>query len=69
VVKTTALEYLFVWSGRTHLDYLLQDDIARFVSDPTPPPQVVDIPEEGKSKAKVKDRYNEPERGGVNGSR
>jgi hypothetical protein len=31
---------------------LLQDDIAKFVSDPTPPPQVVDIPEEGKGKAK-----------------
>jgi hypothetical protein len=31
---------------------LLQDDIAKFVSDPTPPPQLVDIPEEGKGKAK-----------------
>jgi hypothetical protein len=31
---------------------LLQDDIAKFVSDPTPPPQHVDIPEEGKGKAK-----------------
>jgi hypothetical protein len=31
---------------------LLQEDIAKFVSDPTPPPQLVDIPEEGKSKAK-----------------
>jgi hypothetical protein len=31
---------------------LLQDDIAKYVSDPTPPPQVVDIPEEGKGKAK-----------------
>jgi hypothetical protein len=31
---------------------LLQDDITNFVSDPTPPPQLVDIPEEGKSKAK-----------------
>jgi hypothetical protein len=30
----------------------LQDDIAKFVSDPTPPPRLVDIPEEGKSKAK-----------------
>jgi hypothetical protein len=30
----------------------LQDDITKFVSDPTPPPQLVDIPEEGKSKAK-----------------
>jgi hypothetical protein len=31
---------------------LLQDDIAKFVSDPTPPPQLVDIPKEGKSKVK-----------------
>jgi hypothetical protein len=31
---------------------LLQDDITNFVSDPTPPPQLVDIPEEGKSKVK-----------------
>jgi hypothetical protein len=29
---------------------LLQDDIAKFVSDPAPPPRLVDIPEEGKSK-------------------
>jgi hypothetical protein len=31
---------------------LLQDDIAKFVSDPTPPPRLVDIPEEGKGKVK-----------------
>jgi hypothetical protein len=29
---------------------LLQDDIAKYVSDPTPPAQLVDIPEEGKGK-------------------
>jgi hypothetical protein len=29
---------------------LLQDDIVKFVSDPTPPPQLVDISEEGKAK-------------------
>jgi hypothetical protein len=34
---------------------LLQDDIAKFVSDPTPPPQHVDIPEEGKGKGKAKE--------------
>jgi hypothetical protein len=38
---------------------LLQDDIAKFVSDPTPPPQVVDIPEEGKSKAKERREVGE----------
>jgi hypothetical protein len=31
---------------------LLQDDIAKFVSDTTPPPQHVDILEEGKAKDK-----------------
>jgi hypothetical protein len=31
---------------------LLQDDIAKFISDPTPPPRHVDVPEEGKGKAK-----------------
>jgi hypothetical protein len=31
---------------------LLQDDIVKFVSDPAPPPRLVDIPEEGKGKAK-----------------
>jgi hypothetical protein len=31
---------------------LLQDEIAKFVSDPTSPPRLVSIPEEGKGKAK-----------------
>jgi hypothetical protein len=30
----------------------LQDDLKKFVSEPPPPPQVVEIPEEGKTKAK-----------------
>jgi hypothetical protein len=38
---------------------LLQDDIAKFVSDPTPPPQLVDIPEEGKGKAKERREVGE----------
>jgi hypothetical protein len=29
---------------------LLQDDLTKFVSDPTSPPRLVDIPEEGKGK-------------------
>jgi hypothetical protein len=32
---------------------LSQDDIVKFVSEPTLPPRLVDIPEEGKGKAKV----------------
>jgi hypothetical protein len=30
----------------------LQDDLKKFVSEPQPPPQEVEIPEEGKTKAK-----------------
>jgi hypothetical protein len=40
------------WNSRAHPSCLLQDDITKFVSDPTPPPRLVDIPEECKSKAK-----------------
>jgi hypothetical protein len=38
---------------------LLQDDIAKFVSDQTPPPQLVDIPEEGKGKTKERHEVSE----------
>jgi hypothetical protein len=40
------------WSSRAHPSCLLQDDIAKYVSDPTPPPWLEDVPEEGKSKVK-----------------
>jgi hypothetical protein len=32
--------------------YLLQDDIVKFVSEPASPPRLVEVPEEGKGKAK-----------------
>jgi hypothetical protein len=38
---------------------LLQDDIAKFVSDPAPPPRLLDIPEEGKGKAKERREVGE----------
>jgi hypothetical protein len=38
---------------------LLQDDIAKSVSDPTSPPQLVDILEEGKSKVKERREVGE----------
>jgi hypothetical protein len=38
---------------------LLQDDIAKFVSDPTSRPRLVDIPEEGKGKAKERREVSE----------
>jgi hypothetical protein len=38
---------------------LLQDDIAKFVSHPTLPPRLVDIPEEGKIKVKERREVGE----------
>jgi hypothetical protein len=38
---------------------LLHDDIAKFVSDPTPPPRLVDVPEEGQSKVKERREIGE----------
>jgi hypothetical protein len=37
----------------------LQDDIAKYVSDPTPPPRLEDVPEEGKSKVKERREVGE----------
>jgi hypothetical protein len=38
---------------------LLQDDIVKFVSEPTSPPQLVEIPEEGKGKTKERRKVGE----------
>jgi hypothetical protein len=37
----------------------LQDDLKKFVSEPPPPPQEVEIPEEGKAKAKERREVGE----------
>jgi hypothetical protein len=37
----------------------LQDDLKKFVSEPPPPPQEVEIPEEGKTKAKERCEVDE----------
>jgi hypothetical protein len=37
----------------------LQDDLAKFVSEPVPPPQLVNVPEEGKAKAKERREVGE----------
>jgi hypothetical protein len=37
----------------------LQDDLKKFVSEPPPPPQDVEIPEEGKTKAKERREVGE----------
>jgi hypothetical protein len=41
-----------VWSSHTHPSCVLQEDITKFVSNPTPPPRLEEIPEEGKGKVK-----------------
>jgi hypothetical protein len=38
---------------------MLQDDIVKFVSEPASPPQLVNIPEEGKGKAKERREVGE----------
>jgi hypothetical protein len=37
----------------------LQDDLKKFVSEPPPPPQLVEVPEEGKAKAKERREIGE----------
>jgi hypothetical protein len=37
----------------------LQDDLKKFISEPQPPPQEVEIPEEGKTKAKERREVGE----------
>jgi hypothetical protein len=37
----------------------LQDDLKKFVSEPASPPQLVEVPEEGKSKAKERREVGE----------
>jgi hypothetical protein len=39
--------------------YLLQDDIVKFVSEPASPPRLVEVPEEGKGKAKERHEVGE----------
>jgi hypothetical protein len=37
----------------------LQDDLKKFVSEPSPPPQLVEVPKEGKAKAKERREVGE----------
>jgi hypothetical protein len=39
--------------------FSLQDDLKKFVSEPSPPPQLVKVPEEGKGKAKERREVGE----------
>jgi hypothetical protein len=48
--RTFVFEYSLCCISRAHPNYLMQDDLTKFVSDPASPPRLVDIPEEGKGK-------------------
>jgi hypothetical protein len=50
--STCVFEYSLHCSSRADPNCLMQDDLTKFVSDPTSPPRLVDIPEEGKGKDK-----------------
>jgi hypothetical protein len=50
--RTDVFEYSLYCRNRAHPICLIQDDLTKFVSDPASPPQVVNIPEEGKDKGK-----------------
>jgi hypothetical protein len=45
--RTYVFEYSLHCRSRAHPICLMQDDLTKFVSDPTSRPQLVDIPEEG----------------------
>jgi hypothetical protein len=50
--QTYVFEFSLHCRSRAHPICLMQDDLTKFVSEPTSPPRIVDIPEEGKGKCK-----------------
>jgi hypothetical protein len=52
--RTYVFEYSLHCRSRAHLICLMQDDLTKFVSEPTSPPRLVEILEEGKGKGKGK---------------
>jgi hypothetical protein len=50
--RTDVFEYSLHCRNRAYPICLMQDDLTKFVSDPTSPIQLVDIPKEGKGKGK-----------------
>jgi hypothetical protein len=53
------VEYSLQKSSRTDVVCFLQDDLVKFVSEPASPPQLVEVPEEGKAKAKERREVGE----------
>jgi hypothetical protein len=46
-------------SSRAEVLCFLQDDLVKFVSEPASPPQLIEVPEEGKAKAKERREVGE----------
>jgi hypothetical protein len=58
-VATSIIKYSLRKSSRTDVLCFLQDDLAKFVSEPVSPPQLVEVPEEGKAKSKERREVGE----------
>jgi hypothetical protein len=52
LVVAFVVEYSMHESSHTDELFFLQDDVKKFISEPASPPQLVEVPEEGKAKAK-----------------
>jgi hypothetical protein len=59
LVAASVVEYQLHKSSRTGELFFLQDDLAKFVSEPASPPQLVEVPEKGKAKAKEQREVSE----------
>jgi hypothetical protein len=53
------VEYSLHESSCTNDLFFLQDDLKKFISEPSSPPQLVEVPEEGKAKAKERREVGE----------
>jgi hypothetical protein len=58
-VAILIVEYLVHRSSRADVLCFLQDNLAKFVSEPASHPQLVEVPEEGKAKAKERRKGDE----------
>jgi hypothetical protein len=59
VSSRTRVEYWLCSSSRAHPMCFLQDDVVKFVSEPASPPRLVEVPDEGKGKAKERHEVGE----------
>jgi hypothetical protein len=57
--RTYVFEYSLHCRNRAHPICLMQDDLTKFVSEPTSPPRLVEILEEGKGKGKERREVGE----------